>query len=130
MFRRLKLSLLLIFFSHVGYAQNCDKVTVIQDHRIDKLITKSTHYNEHRNATSGYRVQIYFGNQREPAKETKSRFLSLYPEMKAHETYQQPNYKIRVGDFRNKVEAFGVLKTIQKDFPNAFIVQDDIGLEE
>jgi hypothetical protein len=103
-------------------------VEVIQDYRIKKLVDHHIAINEKKRTISGYRVQIHFGNLREPAKEVKSKFLSLYDNVPAYEIYQQPNFKIRVGDFRTKLEATKLLKEISSDFPNAFIVPDDISL--
>jgi len=40
--------------------------------------------------------------------------------------YDDPNFKVYIGGYRVKSEALKLLKTIQKDFPSAFIVYDII----
>ena len=50
--------------------------------------------------------------------------------MKAHEVYQQPFFKIRVGDFRTKLEAYKFQKEIMAQFPNSFIVKDEIEIDQ
>ena len=35
--------------------------------------------------------------------------------------FETPNYKIWVGNFRNKLEADRTLLKVQKEFPNAFV---------
>lgn len=128
-YRAIFLLLLTNFYFSLFAQENKEgKIEKIQDYRIEKLVEKHIAINEYRKKINGYRVQIHFGSQRDPAKEIKTKFLQLYPDMPAYELYQQPNFKIRIGDFRTKVEAYKFLKDLQKDFPNAFIVQDEINL--
>ncbi|MBI3510380.1 MAG: SPOR domain-containing protein [Bacteroidetes bacterium] len=75
----------------------------------------------------GYRVQIYFGADKAKANEEKAKFLGQYDkDIHAYEIYEAPNFKIRVGDFRTKLEAYAFLKKIKNEFPSAFIVESDI----
>ncbi len=78
----------------------------------------------------GYRIQIYFGNDRNKAQELRSGFIQLYPEAAAYLIYQQPNFKVRAGDFRTRLEAAGFLKKISLNFSNAFIVPDEVKLPD
>lgn len=107
------------------------KVEYIQDSRITELMNKKVLINEKKDAkVKGYRVQIHFGSDREKAKEIKAKFLQAFNSAMAYEKYEQPNFKIRVGDFRTRTEAFKFLKEISPDFPSSFIVQDEIELKE
>jgi hypothetical protein len=45
-------------------------------------------------------------------------------------TYQQPNFKVRCGDFRTRAEARKYVKSISAYFPSAFIVKDFIEVEQ
>ena len=74
----------------------------------------------------GYRVKIHFGADKNRAKEIKGTFLTKFPGVAAYEKYDQPNFNIRVGDFRTKLEAYKFLKAVQIEFPTAFLVQDEI----
>ena len=78
----------------------------------------------------GYRIQIYFGQNRTKANEVKTDFLQLFPKTGAYLVYQQPNFKIRVGDFRSRLEASKFLKDIQSLYAAAFIVKDEVKLPE
>jgi hypothetical protein len=106
------------------------KVTYIQDAQITSLINKHIICSENSKTISGYRVQIHFGSEREKAKEMRARFLKSHPDMNAYELYQQPNFKIRVGDFRTKLEAQRFQKMVMAEFPSSFVVSDDIQLPE
>lgn len=127
---------LLFFFCSISvYAQNDltndstsskNNVSVIKDSRINELLeTYKSSF-----TVQGYRIQIYSDNKKQPARDEKAKFLSLYNNVKAHEIYQQPYFKIRVGDFRTKLEAYKFQKEIVSNFPNSFIVKDEIEIEQ
>jgi|SRR3954468_2316620 hypothetical protein len=105
------------------------KVSLIQDHRINELLTKNIESNS-KASLKGYRVKIHFGADKNKAKEIKAKFMMQFPSVAAYEKYDQPNFNIRVGDFRTKLEAYKFLKQIQSEFPAAFIVQDEIEFPE
>jgi hypothetical protein len=101
---------------------------IIQDKRVNELVLKHVLVNEARKETmKGYRVQIHFGPEKAKALEVKTKFSAQY-NTPAYLDYQQPYFKIRVGDFRTKLEAYKLQQEIIYDFPGAFIVADDIEL--
>ena len=102
-----------------------DKVEFIESDKIKELEGKHIQINE-KARIKGYRVKIHFGADKAKAKEIKAQFIAKYPDVPAYEKYDQPNFNIRVGDFRTKLEAYKFLKQVQADFPAAFLVQDDI----
>ena len=128
-----KLLLLITFcfsFSFLAYSQGIEKkdstTIVLKDSRIDKLNT--TYKNSYK--LKGYRIQIYSGNKKQPANQSRSTFSRLYRTKKAHMDYEQPYYKVRVGDFRTKIEALKFKNDLIKHFPNCYIVNDEIDIEE
>ena len=78
----------------------------------------------------GYRVQIHSGNKRQPANQTRASFLRIHPKTKAHLDYEQPYYKVRVGDFKTKLEALKYKNFIISEYPNCFIVKDEIDISK
>ncbi len=128
----LKTFSLLLFFiltNHLASAQklNADtgKVEFVQDNKIKELLNKHIEINSNA-PIKGYRVKIHFGADKNKAREIKGTFSSKFPEIPAYEKYDQPNFNIRVGDFRTKLEAYKFLKEVQVEFPAAFLVQDEI----
>ena len=102
------------------------KTTVIKDSRIDKLNTNYTETFK----LEGFRVQIYSGNKKQPAREARLKFSRVYRKTKAYEVYEQPYFKVRVGDFKTKMEALKFKNDLIKHFPNCFIVKDDIKFQD
>jgi hypothetical protein len=117
----------LLFFCNSISAQQADtgKIEIVQDFRIKELAQKHVEVNE-KAPIKGYRVKIHFGGDKAKANEIKSKFMSRFPDVPAYTKYDQPNFNVRVGDFRTKLEAYRFLKLVQADFPSAFIVQDEI----
>ena len=128
--------LTLIFIAFTGglsYAQkaNADtgKVEFVQENKVKELLNKHVEINS-KAPIKGYRVKIHFGTDKNIAREIKGNFMAKFPDVPAYEKYDQPNFNIRVGDFRTKLEAYKFLKEVQTDFPSAFLVQDEIELPE
>ena len=101
------------------------KVELVQDQRIRELLDKQIEVNSKANI-KGYRIKIHSGTDKAKAKEMKAKFIARFANVPAYEKYDQPNFNIRVGDFRTKLEAYKFLKEVQTEFPAAFIVVDDI----
>ena len=126
-----KITLIVLFFTLCGWVNaqsksDSGKVTVNADPRVKEMDDKFT---ESRNGKiKGYRVQILFSAEKSKAKETKSKFLTKYPDVHAYDLFETPYFKIRVGDFRTKLEAYKFMKQIQETFPQSFIVTDEIEL--
>jgi len=99
-------------------------VVIHQDEGLDILLKRFEDVQKKRNGMPGYRIQIYFGSgrtARTDAYEAKANFLTKFSEIPAYVVYQSPFYKVRVGDFRSKGEAYDLLMKVTALFPNAYI---------
>lgn len=104
-------------------------LSIYQDERVDSLLSKYVQVNEVHTSIEGWRIEIFFeaGNySKKLAMEAKSKFVEQYPEVPSYLIFQQPYYKVRVGDFRTKMEAEKFLHKIEFDYPQAFVVADEI----
>lgn len=105
------------------------QVTVVAQPAIDSLVAKHIRINEEGKGSPGFRVQIFSdsGNgARERANEKRSSFVSKYPDVPAYLDFNNPNFIVRVGDFRTKLEARKFLNSINVEFPYAFVRKDMI----
>lgn len=99
-----------------------------ENEAINELMEKHIALGKARNSMPGYRVQIFFGDNREEANKLKNEFLRNYSTTGAYIVYQQPNFKLRVGDFKTRLQATEFLMQIQSRFPMAFLVKDNVKL--
>jgi SPOR domain len=77
---------------------------------------------------NGFRVMIYFDQEKNKSEQQKAQFLSLYEEYRAYVDYMAPNYRVRVGNFRSRLEAEKLKQEILAIFPTAIVVKDKIQL--
>ena len=77
---------------------------------------------------SGYRIQIAFSTDKSVVTSSESKFVTTFPNYsdRVYSLYQQPYWKIRVGNFYREVDALYMLDEIREHFPNAFLVKDYI----
>jgi hypothetical protein len=103
---------------------------VYKQDKITSLVEKHITINKRNTGKLiGFCVQIYFesGNtSREKAEKMRATFLSKYPKCSAYVSFHEPNFRVRVGDFRTRAEARGFRETIRADFPQGFVVKDEI----
>lgn len=78
-------------------------------------------------AMEGYRVQLFFGGRKE-AQDARVEFLRKHPDTGAYISYLAPNFRLRVGDFRSRIESEEFKNEIARDFPGSYIVKDHIEL--
>lgn len=135
--KKLSLLILILGIATAAFAQTKGKVTIIQDPLIDSLIAKRIELNTKKPTTTnptspvivsqmGYRVQIFYGLDRRQTFSEQARFKALYPRLNAYITYKEPNYYLRVGDFRTRLEAQNLLNELKPNFPTLFIFREKI----
>ena len=74
----------------------------------------------------GYRVQVYSGTSSSEANRVRDRSYALFPDITPHIVYIQPNFRVKVGDFIDRLEAQRVYVALRAEFPNALIIPERI----
>lgn len=103
-------------------------VTVNQSPQIRQAVLERAALNKFK-PLKGYRIRIYFSNEqnaRNASVAAAERFSSTWPEYNVYRIFENPNFKVTVGDFRTRSEAMALLSSLRSDFPSAFIVKEDI----
>ena len=99
------------------------------DQGFNELVEKYKKMNYSSSTIDGYRVQISTdagNNAKDLSNKVLQEFKATFSDVPAYITYQQPNFKVRCGNFRNKAEARKLQKRIAYLYPSAFIVKDEI----
>jgi|WetSurSiteA1Bulk_404760.scaffolds.fasta_scaffold09191_3 hypothetical protein len=109
-------------------------VRITQDVNIRNLINLHVSQQRHINGIKGYRICIYNKNDQKANKEAdqvRAQFLSRYEDVKCYKLYEQPFFKVYVGDFRTKSDALRFLNIIKSEYPdNAFIREDIVAFPD
>ena len=77
----------------------------------------------------GFRIQItsFSGvNSRNLIENAAELFKQQFPNIPHSISFEQPNFRLRVGNFRTKIEAYKALQEIALFFPGAFVLKDQI----
>lgn len=108
---------------------NGGKVTVHQDEEIEMLCNQMALHNAKTKGMPGFRVRIYRDNSqksRQKSMDIIAEFIAKYPDIPCYRYYDNPYFKVSVGNFRDRYEAMKLYRQISKDFPGAFIIQETI----
>ena len=128
---KLSLTILFSFVSVCCFSQNEGYVIIEQDQRIEQLIQRQKEIHVADSTIDGYRIQIFMesGNDAvEHANLVIEEFKVNYPDIPIYLVFGQPYYRLRVGDFRTRLEAEKMFQTLSQDYKKAFITSDRIQL--
>lgn len=100
--------------------------SIKQDVKLFELMEKYREYEMTREFTEGYRIQITYTNIREDIYKAKGEMYKEFPALASYVEYEEPSYKLRLGDFKTRLEASYYLRQITPTHPGAFIVKDKI----
>ncbi|HNY03361.1 MAG TPA: SPOR domain-containing protein [Bacteroidales bacterium] len=106
---------------------------MVADPRVSVLVNKHIQVNQSVKTIPGFRVQIFSEsgvNSKNKAQAALEEFRGRFPEVGAYLSFKSPNYKVRVGDFRTRLEAQRFLIDLTAEYPNAFIITDPINLQK
>ena len=121
---------LIFFFPSIFFAQtdsvssNKGDLLSVNEIGINKLILKYEKILKKRNGINGWRVQLKFKAKEAEIIKLKSKFIKNYPDIPIYLMYDEPYYKIRVGNCRNRLDAIRIKNTISKHFPGSYPVPE------
>jgi len=101
-------------------------VEIKGDPRIDSLIQQHIALNKKFPEIEGYRVMVFFdsgNNSKDSANRVIERFHEEYPAIPAYLSFNSPYYRVRVGNFRDRMEAERFVNEIKGMYPNAWVIE-------
>lgn len=133
----MKIESLKIFILFIGFSFSLTSliaqegnIEVIKDNRIDALVEKQSEVIPPaiNPQIDGYRIQLFFDSDKSKLNAAKSKFISYYKTIDTYVTYNAPNFFLKVGDFRTRLEAEKIKSEIEAEFPTSFVVKEKINL--
>ena len=94
--------------------------------RLDLVLDTIASQNRSIRYAPGYRIQIYVGNQRQEADAAKLLIYQNYPELSPYLSYNQPTYKLKVGDFMRRMDAERYFASIRRLISSAQLQPDKV----
>ena len=77
----------------------------------------------------GFTIQItsFSGvNSRVSIEKEEAQFRQQFPDIPSNISYSEPNFRLRAGNFKTKVEAYNALQKITLSFAGAFVLKDQV----
>ena len=101
--------------SYSSFSQNKTNKTAA----IKSLISKKRSFNN--TYGFGYRIQIFYGEENS-ARNSQNRFSSTFPDVYTKLSYDQPYWKVQVGNYKTKLEADKALMNFSNQFSGLIVV--------
>lgn len=73
-----------------------------------------------------YSILVHNSNSRQAADEARKNVFRVLPDASPTMQFISPSYRIKVGSFIDKVEAYKTLVKLQEMFPNAVIIPEQV----
>jgi hypothetical protein len=121
---------LFCFLFAFGLTQN--SVTFLQNPIVNTLLERHVLSNKTVSIT-GFRINIFSqsGNHsRSGAMIAQNIFSERFPDMKSYVSFEEPYFRINVGNFRTQLEAAAALERLRAAYPQAFLVRDILNVKD
>lgn len=116
---------MLVFGAALSHGQSLQ-----EDPGITRMMSEFIAYNKSHQEIRGWRVQILVTTDRRQMENARANFRARYPDYELIFTHENPFYHLKTGAFMTQGHARPFLRTLQRHFPSAFIVADEIELSE
>lgn len=104
------------------------KIEITGDVAVTELVEKHIEFNDRLKTCPGYRIQIASlsgNNAKSNAFALRDNFLREYPDMTAYITFDEPNFRVKIGDFKTRLDAYIYLQYIKSNYPG-LIMRDNV----
>lgn len=109
-----------LFFVFIGNIQKTNAQNSTKSSKeIKNLIAKKRAFND--KYGYGYRIQLYYGDETK-ARSLQSRFKIEFPKVNTYLNYEQPYWKIQVGNYKSRLEADKALLKFSEKFSGLIVI--------
>ena len=96
---------------------------------LESKLRKIAATNKSESRVPGYTIQVYSGSSRDAASRAKAKVYQILPDARPVTRYDQPVYKVKVGQFADRLEAQGVYAKLRDIFPSALVIPEKIRVD-
>lgn len=129
----MKIQFFLLFacFFLSKYCLANDTLVVHKDPRLGTLTAKQALVNKHNSQLTsnglfkGYRLQFINTSDRIAANKMKAELLNKFPNEKVYLSFQAPSFRVRMGNFINRIDAEDFANQLRKSFSSVIYVVED-----
>lgn len=85
--------------------------------------------NKTQRIVDGYTIQIYTGVDREAATAAQDKAMNMDAALEPVIEYHQPTYKVKIGQYTDRLKAHQVFEYVKKEFPLALLIPERISVD-
>lgn len=97
--------------------------------KLDPILDSINKTNVQRNFVDGFTIQVYSGSKKEDALNAKKELSSYLPELQSEVQYAQPNFRVKVGKYFNRMDAQKDYVDVRRHFPTAIVIPDKVSIK-
>ena len=116
--------------SNSGHIQATGDIQITTEGPIDLLMSRYYYMNSKNPEIKVFRIQMANSTNRQVVYEAKSKFLQHFREYRADVDFQQPYYKLRTGFYKERYDAYRMLREIKERFPQAYLVHEEVNVSK
>ncbi|HTE33522.1 MAG TPA: SPOR domain-containing protein [Chryseolinea sp.] len=96
--------------------------------KLDPILDSIDRYNVQRNYIEGFTIQVYSGSKKDDALNAKKSLANTLPDLQSEVQYVQPNFRVKVGKYFNRIEAQKDFLDVKRLFPSAIVIPDKVSI--
>lgn len=101
-------------------------LNIVVNTEVDVLIRKNRFVQQNKKRMDGWRIQIIQATDKSRVLSMRSDVSDEFPEYETYLDYKQPYFKLRIGNFIDRFEAYKAHKEVSSKFNRAFLVRERI----
>jgi hypothetical protein len=91
---------------------------------LDSIAKINYQINKKGKFVDGFVIQVYSGNSREEANTVRNQMYQNFSELRPKVSYHQPTFRVKAGQFTDRLEANRVYEAVKKEFPGALLTPE------
>ncbi len=112
-----------------SFSQSSD-IRVVVPPEVEAMVAEHVRINQANGVVAGYRVQVYGNAVLSRSRDVKANVEMSFPDLEVQVVLEEPDFKVVIGNYQDRFEAYGDLQRVLPQFPGAFLVRQLIPISE
>ncbi|MBI1193628.1 MAG: hypothetical protein GC205_10705 [Bacteroidetes bacterium] len=112
-----------------SFAQSSD-IRVVVAPEVEAMVAEHIRINQESGVVAGYRVQVYGNAVLSRSRDVKATVEMTFPDLDVQVVLEEPDFKVVIGNYLDRFDAYRDLQRVLPQFPGAFLVRQIIPISE
>ncbi|MFK7952145.1 MAG: SPOR domain-containing protein [Ekhidna sp.] len=91
---------------------------------LDSIASISLEQNKKGKMVDGFVILVYSGNDRDEANNIRNQMYQNFSDLKPKVSYHQPSFRVKAGQFEDRLEGTRICAEVKKEFSRALLVPE------